>query len=210
LHLNFKDSAQGKPTLLDQADDRCQSIHLRPPSLAEFIDDSDKLMYSNDNGLAKVYQKVALHIVNNVNDLQSLHLALTSANLSNEARLRPNWDQYFMQLADLASHRSNCMKRRVGCVLVREKRVISTGYNGTPRGLQNCNEGGCKFYGECNDDRSYKQVHDATLRLVEVLHLIHACVFMQRKTPYSKQAEKESERDQFYIVTRKSQVTKQS
>lgn len=48
-----------------------------------------------------------------------------------------------MHLADLAARRSNCMKRRVGCVLVRGGRVISTGYNGTPRGLQNCNEGGC-------------------------------------------------------------------
>lgn len=37
------------------------------------------------------------------------------------------------------------MKRRVGCVLVREKRVISTGYNGTPRNLKNCNEGGCEL-----------------------------------------------------------------
>jgi len=50
-----------------------------------------------------------------------------------------------MQLADLAAHRSNCMKRRVGCVIVREKRVISTGYNGTPRGMTNCNEGGCEL-----------------------------------------------------------------
>lgn len=53
-----------------------------------------------------------------------------------------------MQLCSLAARRSNCMKRRVGCVLVREKRVISTGYNGTPRGLVNCNEGGC---GRCNN-----------------------------------------------------------
>lgn len=52
-----------------------------------------------------------------------------------------------MQLADLAARRSNCMKRAVGCVLVRDKRVISTGYNGTPRGIKNCNEGGCK---RCN------------------------------------------------------------
>lgn len=52
-----------------------------------------------------------------------------------------------MHLADLAARRSNCMKRRVGCVLVRAGRVISTGYNGTPRGVRNCNEGGC---GRCN------------------------------------------------------------
>lgn len=52
-----------------------------------------------------------------------------------------------MLLASLASLRSNCMKRRVGAVLVRERRVVSTGYNGTPRGVSNCNEGGC---GRCN------------------------------------------------------------
>ncbi|GAA5834072.1 hypothetical protein JCM11251_003611 [Rhodosporidiobolus azoricus] len=61
--------------------------------------------------------------------------------------LRPSWDTYFMLLASLASLRSNCMKRRVGAVLVREKRVVSTGYNGTPRGVKNCGEGGC---GRCN------------------------------------------------------------
>lgn len=56
-----------------------------------------------------------------------------------------------MSLASLAARRSNCMKRRVGCVLVREKRVIATGYNGAPRGLTNCNEGGC---GRCNSGAS--------------------------------------------------------
>ncbi|GAA5925696.1 hypothetical protein JCM3775_001476 [Rhodotorula graminis] len=61
--------------------------------------------------------------------------------------LRPSWDTYFMLLATLASLRSNCMKRRVGAVLVRDKRVVSTGYNGTPRGVTNCGEGGCK---RCN------------------------------------------------------------
>ncbi|CAK7272621.1 Deoxycytidine monophosphate (dCMP) deaminase [Sporothrix epigloea] len=64
-----------------------------------------------------------------------------------EQLLRPSWDRYFMSLASLAAQRSNCMKRRVGCVLVREHRVVSTGYNGTPRGLRNCGEGGC---GRCN------------------------------------------------------------
>ena len=48
-----------------------------------------------------------------------------------------------MMLASLAARRSNCMRRQVGCVLVREKRVMSTGYNGTPRHITNCNEGGC-------------------------------------------------------------------
>ena len=54
-----------------------------------------------------------------------------------------------MALAALAAQRSNCMKRRVGAVLVGPgRRVLSTGYNGTPRGLTNCSEGGCP---RCND-----------------------------------------------------------
>ena len=56
---------------------------------------------------------------------------------------RPNWDDYFMGIARVAALRSNCLKRRVAAVIVRDQRVISTGYNGTPRGIKNCNEGGC-------------------------------------------------------------------
>ncbi|AET40784.1 deoxycytidine monophosphate deaminase Ecym_6412 [Eremothecium cymbalariae DBVPG len=65
--------------------------------------------------------------------------------------LRPDWDTYFMKLAHLAASRSNCMKRRVGCVIVRNSRVIATGYNGTPRHLTNCYDGGCP---RCNDGGS--------------------------------------------------------
>jgi dCMP deaminase len=56
---------------------------------------------------------------------------------------RPSWDEYFMKIAQVASMRSNCIKRKVGAVIVRDKRIVSTGYNGTPRGTKNCNEGGC-------------------------------------------------------------------
>ncbi|KAJ8296000.1 Deoxycytidylate deaminase [Rhodotorula toruloides] len=82
------------------------------------------------------------------NPHSSLGPFLSSFSLSVLAELlRPSWDTYFMLLASLASLRSNCMKRRVGAVLVRDKRVVSTGYNGTPRGVKNCSEGGC---GRCN------------------------------------------------------------
>ena len=57
--------------------------------------------------------------------------------------IRPGWDEYFMRIAQVASMRSNCIKRRVGALIVRDRRIISTGYNGTPRGTRNCNEGGC-------------------------------------------------------------------
>jgi dCMP deaminase len=57
---------------------------------------------------------------------------------------RPNWDEYFMLQAELAKLRSNCMTRQVGAVIVRNHRQLATGYNGTPPGIKNCFEGGCK------------------------------------------------------------------
>ncbi len=61
---------------------------------------------------------------------------------------RPSWDEYFMRISQVASMRSNCIKRKVGALIVRDRRIVSTGYNGTPRGTQNCNEGGCP---RCNN-----------------------------------------------------------
>lgn len=56
---------------------------------------------------------------------------------------RPSWDEYFMSIAKIVASRSNCVKRKVAAVIVKDQRIISTGYNGTPRGAKNCNEGGC-------------------------------------------------------------------
>jgi dCMP deaminase len=61
--------------------------------------------------------------------------------LKNQAR--PNWDEYFMSIAKVVALRSNCLKRKVAAIVVKDRRIISTGYNGTPRGTRNCNEGGC-------------------------------------------------------------------
>ena len=104
---------------------------------------NDDHLYNSKTGLACLIDRAEVRMVNQTQSIETLHETLRDLNLANEQRLRPHWDQYFMQLASLAAQRSNCMKRRVGCVLVREKRVISTGYNGTPRNLKNCNEGGC-------------------------------------------------------------------
>lgn len=56
---------------------------------------------------------------------------------------RPSWDEYFMHIAKVVSSRSNCIKRKIAAIVVKDLRIISTGYNGTPRGVKNCNEGGC-------------------------------------------------------------------
>lgn len=84
-----------------------------------------------------------MHILNPHRDISAFYDSLSALDLTSSVRLRPTWDAYFMTLASLAAQRSNCMKRRVGCVLVHNNRVISTGYNGTPRNLTNCNDGGC-------------------------------------------------------------------
>ena len=56
---------------------------------------------------------------------------------------RPSWNEYFMKMAYLASERSTCLRRKVGAVLVRDKRAIATGYNGAPAGIPHCSEVGC-------------------------------------------------------------------
>jgi dCMP deaminase len=56
---------------------------------------------------------------------------------------RPGWDEYFMSVARVVASRSNCVKRKVAAVVTVDRRIVSTGYNGTPRGVRNCNEGGC-------------------------------------------------------------------
>jgi dCMP deaminase len=56
---------------------------------------------------------------------------------------RPPWDIYFMDIARVVATRSNCLRRHVATVIVKDQRIISTGYNGTPRGVPNCFEGGC-------------------------------------------------------------------
>ncbi|MDR0357601.1 MAG: cytidine/deoxycytidylate deaminase family protein [Clostridiales Family XIII bacterium] len=59
--------------------------------------------------------------------------------------VRPSWDEYFMGIAELTSKRSTCLRRRVGAVIVQDKQIIATGYNGAPKGIAHCDEiGGCR------------------------------------------------------------------
>jgi dCMP deaminase len=58
--------------------------------------------------------------------------------------MRPSWDKYFMQIAELVKSRSTCLRRQVGAVIVKNKRILTTGYNGAPTGLAHCEDlGGC-------------------------------------------------------------------
>ena len=56
---------------------------------------------------------------------------------------RPSWETYFMNITNLVAERSTCLRRAVGAVVVKDKRILSTGYNGAPTGLKHCLEVGC-------------------------------------------------------------------
>lgn len=56
---------------------------------------------------------------------------------------RPSWEEYFMRIAKVVASRSTCLRRQVGAVLVRDRRILTTGYNGAPSGLPHCEEVGC-------------------------------------------------------------------
>jgi len=88
---------------------------------------SDKKI-ENEGSITNLYDKVDI----------------TLSGISKDFKLnRPTWDVYFMNIAKEVSKRSNCIKRHVAAVIVRDRRIVSTGYNGTPRGTKNCDEGGC-------------------------------------------------------------------
>ncbi|KAI4730463.1 deoxycytidylate deaminase [Aureobasidium sp. EXF-10728] len=130
--------------------ERCAQENKDPPALQDFVLRNDDHLYDPLSSLAALSSRAQIRILNPTTTIPQLQASLDALNLLDPARMRPTWDQYFMQLADLAARRSNCMRRQVGCVLVRGKRVISTGYNGTPRNVTNCNEGGCA---RCNTSK---------------------------------------------------------
>ena len=80
--------------------------------------------------------KIAVHLISGCRVKRRIVLA--------EQKRRPSWDEYFMRIAKLTSERSTCMRRQVGAVIVLDKHLIASGYNGAPKGLTHCAEmGGC-------------------------------------------------------------------
>jgi dCMP deaminase len=59
---------------------------------------------------------------------------------------RPSWHQYFLTITRQVAERSTCTRAKVGAVIVRDKNILATGYNGSPAGLPHCTEAGCLIY----------------------------------------------------------------
>lgn len=64
-------------------------------------------------------------------------------NENKNAKRRPSWNQYFMQIAFEVATRSTCLRRNTGAIVVKKRRILATGYNGAPRGIKHCSETGC-------------------------------------------------------------------
>lgn len=93
-------------------------------------------------------------------------------------QLRPGWDQYFMQHAEIASKRSTCLSRHVGSVLVEDNRIIGVGYSGPPRGAPHCNE--CSR----RDSKSGEMLHDSRAVHAEVNAVLNATKIPQNASLY--------------------------
>lgn len=132
-------------------DDHDQDAVLLNYTSSTCVPDEAKQFYS----LSRLEKLCRLRLINKYTSLSDLHNALDGVNFTDTERVRPSWDTYFMSLAKLAAERTNCMKRRVGCVIARNKRMVATGYNGTPSGVKNCHQGGC---GRCNGSQSSQGV----------------------------------------------------
>lgn len=117
-----------------------------PQTLRDFIRTEEREFRSRNPAAQQLLatEKMADARIDNDGGLEELH-ENTRKTLMKLVRShpRPSWDAYFMGIARMVALRGNCVKRRVAAVIVKDRRIISTGYNGTPRGVKNCSEGGC-------------------------------------------------------------------
>lgn len=122
-----------------------------PRTFEEFLALEAKEASSPDSSSQQLDSTVSLANITleNGGPLRELHEKAKRLLLDlSKKELRPDWDDYFLGIAKMVALRSNCIKRKVAAVLVKDRRIISTGYNGTPRGVKNCSEGGCP---RCNN-----------------------------------------------------------
>ena len=129
---------------------RFERVHARaresdPKTFDDFLkfEQAEEVNLSTNQQLSKTAAMSNVQLDNN-GTMEELHERIREMLVKISSRLtRPTWDEYFVGIARMVALRSNCIKRKVASVIVKDKRIISTGYNGTPRGVKNCNEGGC-------------------------------------------------------------------
>jgi dCMP deaminase len=116
-----------------------------PETIEEFRSLEGRELGSDDPSAQQLLEVRARadETIDNNGSLEELYEAIQALLKKSLYFERPGWDEYFMSIARVVAMRSNCVKRKVAAVVTVDRRIISTGYNGTPRGVRNCNEGGC-------------------------------------------------------------------
>jgi deoxycytidylate deaminase len=104
-------------------------------------------VYTSEPNYQKLRMQAFSHIENE-GTLMDLEFKIEKLQKAFSAYFRPSWDDYFMSVAHILADRCNCIKQKVGAILVKNNRIVSTGYNGTPSRIENCYKGGCE---RCNN-----------------------------------------------------------
>ncbi len=140
---------------------RYQRISLRKSatdnvSFETFVENEKREMLSNNNNSQNISicMQKADYTFNNDKDIESLSQQVEEVLKQLDKFKRPSWDEYFMELANAAAKRATCDRGRSGCVIVKDKQVLVTGYVGAPKGLPHCDDVGHLFKQMINEDGS--------------------------------------------------------
>jgi len=121
----------------------------KDPKTLQELREKEALENSSDPNAQQLQKVISMADVTLVNDKDVKQLAskvekLISDKLFTLQDSRPDWDRYFMNIAEQIKMRANCMSAKKGAIIVQDKMIVSTGYNGTPKGVKHCNDGGCE------------------------------------------------------------------
>ncbi|MBU0457587.1 MAG: deaminase [Nanoarchaeota archaeon] len=121
----------------------------KDPKTLKELRDKESLENSNDPNAQQLEKVIQMARVNVVNDstrekLENKMQKLVFDWIFKLQDKRPNWDNYFMNIAEAVKMRCSCMSSKKGAIIVKNKQIISTGYNGSPKRIKHCTEGGCQ------------------------------------------------------------------
>jgi dCMP deaminase len=131
LNRIIKRNREGDPQNIHELREKENSENSNNPNAQQLkkVAEMSKVVLKNDFTLEKLREKVEKMVNDYLFRLQDP---------------RPDWDHYFMGIAEQVKMRCNCMSAKKGAIIVKDKMIVSTGYNGTPKGIQHCTEGGCQ------------------------------------------------------------------
>ena len=131
LQRIVKRNKPGDPTTIEELRQKEAQENSTDPNAQQLqkVASMASVTISNDSTLEKLKEKIEELIATNLYKLQ---------------KSRPDWDHYFMGIAEQIKLRATCLSSGKGALIVKSKQIVSTGYNGTPKGVQHCNKGACK------------------------------------------------------------------